>query len=133
MFLYSPLIPRPSYQSTATQRNLTLFGSSVPISPFSPSGNSCLGNPFLTTQSLVSSTVKFPQKQSHKGMWCDYMWKDAISTHNCKAGFASTGWQEVLLSPPLPGWFCTEQGVLWTMHTSPFQLHHTLPSHVSCN
>lgn len=60
MFLYSPLIPRPSYQSTATQRNLTLFGSSVPISPFSPLGNSCLGNPFLTTQSLVSPTVKYP-------------------------------------------------------------------------
>lgn len=60
IFLYSPFILRPSYQSTAAQRNLTLFGSIVPMSPFFPLENSCLGNPFLTTQSLVSSTVKYP-------------------------------------------------------------------------
>lgn len=60
IFLYSPLIPRPSYQSSAAQRKLTLFGSSVPISPLFPLGNSSLGNPFLTTQSLVSPTVKYP-------------------------------------------------------------------------
>lgn len=70
VLLYSPLIPRPSYQSTSVQRNSTLFGSSVPISPLFPLGNRCLGNPFLTTHNLLFlySEISLKTKLQKKGV-----------------------------------------------------------------
>lgn len=48
-----------SCQITTAQWYLTLISTIVSTSPFSALVNSCLGNPFLTTQSLLSPIVKW--------------------------------------------------------------------------